>query len=99
MALLVHWHGQVDQIAVHSDGALYELIERWFGEITSLRGTAPDSGSAGKRWDTAQKFLDYLEVNAEAYWQVPTFQLGAKGGEQRDELLDDGDDEDRFESA
>src|SRR6185503_18368583 len=35
MALLIHWLGQLDQTTVRTDLALYELIERWFGEVTT----------------------------------------------------------------
>ena len=44
-----------------------------FARWASTRPTRP---AARKRWDTARKFLDYLEANAETYWQPPQFQLG-----------------------
>src|SRR6185369_10160600 len=81
MALLIHWLGQVDQGAVRTDVELFELIERWFTEVI-VRAAADvnDTKAARRHWDTAQKFIDYLEVNAEVHWQVPSFQLGTKGG-------------------
>jgi hypothetical protein len=103
MALLVHWLGQADRIGLaRADASLHDLIERWFGEITSLADVpAGDAEPGRKRWDTARKFLDYLEANAEAYWHAPRFQLGGKNGaaSRGEAAVEDEDDADRFESA
>ena len=109
MALLVHWVGQADRIGLaRADASWHDLAERWFGETTSLAGVDPtDAAAARKRWDTARKFLDYLEANAESYWQPPQFRLNAKngknGGKQQERALagDESEEEDgdRFESA
>ena len=32
-----------------------------------------------ERWPLARKFLDYLEANAEEYWQVPRLRAGRRG--------------------
>src|SRR5438874_5928235 len=79
MALLVHWLSQADAIGLlEADASWHDLAERWFGETTSLAGLdASDGAAAGKRWDIARKFLDYLEANAETYWRPPQFRLGA----------------------
>ena len=34
--------------------------------------------AAPQRWPLARKFLDYLEANAEEYWQVPRFEMAAE---------------------
>ena len=31
-----------------------------------------------QRWALSRKFLDYLEANAEEYWQVPRFEMAAE---------------------
>src|SRR6185369_13859703 len=82
MALLMHWLSQADAVGlVEADASWHELAERWFSETTSLCGTDKcDPNSARKRWDSARKFLDYLEANAESYWRPPTFALGPSGG-------------------
>ncbi len=36
------------------------------------------SAAARQRWPLARKFLDYLEANAEEYWQVPRFEMAAE---------------------
>jgi hypothetical protein len=107
MALLVHWLSQADRIGlVRADASWHDLAERWFGEAASLSGIDPgDAAAARKRWDTARKFLDYLEANAESYWRPPQFRLGTKpNGGSRAELQASGTDEEddeegRFKSA
>ena len=102
MALLVHWLSQAEEIGlVKADVSWHELVERWFNEMTSLADLDPADQAAGrKRWDTARKFLDYLEANAETYWQPPQFKLGAaSGGNGGGELQADDEEEGRFESA
>ncbi len=102
MALLVHWLGQADRLGLaRADASWHELAERWFGEISSLADVDPaDAPTARKRWDTARKFLDYLEANAESYWHAPQFRLGGVNGGKPAELLE-GDEPagDRFETA
>jgi hypothetical protein len=39
---------------------------------------ASPSPAASQRWPLARKFLDYLEANAEEYWQVPRFEMAAE---------------------
>src|SRR5262249_41285325 len=75
MALLVHWLSQADEISlVRADASWHELAERWVVKTTSLSSVDPaDAATARKRWDSARKFLDYLEANAESYWQPPQF--------------------------
>ncbi len=104
MALLVHWLAQAEAVGlIQADASWHDLAERWFSETTSLTGVdKADAAAARKRWDVAQKFLDYLEANAESYWRPPSFNLGGKNGKSAEpELPDDDDDDDanRFESA
>jgi hypothetical protein len=108
MALLIHWLGQAEQIGLErADASLHEQAQRWLGEMTTLAGLgASDAQGEFQRWDTARKFLDYLEANAEPFWDVPEFRLGGSknGNSPRTSAAgsideDDEDDEDRFESA
>jgi len=104
MALLVHWLSQADAVGLfEADASWHDLAERWFGETTSLAGLdASDTAAAGKRWDIARKFLDYLEANAEAYWNPPQFRLGPSSSPTAsgDALAEEEDeDAERFESA
>jgi hypothetical protein len=104
MALLVHWLSQADRIGlVRADASWHELAQRCMGQITSLAGSdSADPVSASKRWEIARKFLDYLEANAEFYWQPPRFELGGKTtAPARGETLTDpnNEEEDPYASA
>ncbi len=76
-------------------------------------GAPPPAGSQAPlpapqlRWPLARKFLDYLEANAEEYWQVPRFEMAAEvlgedasgePGDEEDEE-DESDDEDNVFGA
>ena len=71
MALMNHWLGQVDRIPLEQgDCSFQELTEAWVEQFQSqLDGGADDC------WDVLKKFFDYLEANAEEYWQAPEFEL------------------------
>jgi hypothetical protein len=105
MALLIHWLGQASNIGLErADASLHDLAQRWLGDMTSLAGLDPaDQADAARRWDTARKFLDYLEANAEQFWNVPSFSLGnhKPNGHARSEPagLSEDDESSRFDSA
>jgi hypothetical protein len=101
MALLVHWLSQADDVGlVEADASWHELVERWLMQMTSLVGLdATDKVAARKRWDSARKFLDYLEANAETYWQPPKFRLGGKGKNGGQEPVEEEEEGDTYESA
>jgi hypothetical protein len=65
-------------------------------EPAGSKGGAPATTStplpATQAWPLARKFLDYLEANAEDYWQVPQFEMAAEAmgdGEPRDDRDDE----------
>ncbi|MEX2173627.1 MAG: hypothetical protein WD872_04645 [Pirellulaceae bacterium] len=97
MALLIHWLGQAERIGLErADASLHDLAHRWLGEMTSLSDVDPaDTATAVCRWDTARKFLDYLEANAEGFWNVPEFSLagGKSGGSTRNGHAEEADDD------
>ncbi|HEV3344215.1 MAG TPA: hypothetical protein VG125_27815, partial [Pirellulales bacterium] len=101
MALLMQWVARAHEVALtDGDHSFHDLALRWF----ALAGQAETSAgpSAGGGWRLAKKFLDYLEANAEAHWEVPEFDLDAgrhraAGGESpaaADRRAGDGPDED-----
>src|SRR5262249_35063231 len=82
MALLVNWVGQAEQVPLEEGPhSFHHLSLRWllgvvFPPSPPLRGRGeqgpPLPRSRGEGGLTlAQKFFDYLEANAEDYWQVP----------------------------
>ena len=82
MALLVQWLGQGEEIAlVEEDYSFHDLALVWME--TLWQHETPAAGAAAapppqQRWPLARKFLDYLEANADEYWQVPHFEMAAE---------------------
>ncbi|OYV90111.1 MAG: hypothetical protein B7Z73_06380, partial [Planctomycetia bacterium 21-64-5] len=54
------------------------------GRPTASSGTATDAASG---WRLAKKFLDYLEANAEQFWEVPELDLLAGRNQAHDDEL------------
>jgi hypothetical protein len=83
MALLMTWLGQVEQVPLE-DGpsSFHALALEWMLALTS-----PADGADA--WPLVKKFIDYLEANAEDYWQVPTLEVSgpAERGEEAAEGL------------
>ncbi|HWB09431.1 MAG TPA: hypothetical protein VG826_09415 [Pirellulales bacterium] len=76
MALLMQWVARSQEVPLtDGDHSFQSLALRWF----ALAGRAePGPGASSVNgWPLAKKFLDYLEANAEAYWEVPEFDLAA----------------------
>lgn len=115
MALLVQWLSQAEEIGlVDDDYSFHELALLWMEDLWRIESadTASEGGSiqrpvikpeasATPRWPLARKFLDYLEANAEDYWQVPHFDMAAEifGDEQQQEEEPEADDEDNLFGA
>ena len=88
MALLVQWLSQAERDPADRGGLFLlrpgpRLDGGTVGTATDGAAAARQAGSrpaaAADRWALARKFLDYLEANAEQYWQVPQFELAAAG--------------------
>jgi hypothetical protein len=99
MALLMSWLSRAETIGLeHGDASFHDLAQRWVTATTATGDATPET--AVKAWDSARKFLDYLEANAEGLWHVPRLDLGgAKRAARASEQDDEDDDLDRFESA
>ena len=105
-ALLVQWLGQAEQAPL-ADGeySFHDLAVRW---VTLLRNAAeqPLEGMppAAECWKLIAKFFDYLEANAEDYWDVPRFDLAPDNSALKapgDDALgpDDEEDQDLYSAA
>ncbi|NQU20006.1 MAG: hypothetical protein HQ567_01890, partial [Candidatus Nealsonbacteria bacterium] len=81
MALLVQWLSRAEEIPLAEENHSFcDLALRWMEDLWRKRDeTDRQAGTgqtdAGQRWDLSRKFLDYLEANAEEYWEVPDFEL------------------------
>ncbi|MEZ6133969.1 MAG: hypothetical protein R3C53_03565 [Pirellulaceae bacterium] len=72
MALLVHWLGQADRVGLEKgDDSFSDLARRWMQQLEHQLQDCPNPD-----WSVAHKFFDYLEANAEHFWQPPVFRLG-----------------------
>lgn len=94
MALLVHWLGQAERVGLQKgDDSFSDLARRWMQKFEyHLQTEGPDAKLDS---NVAQKFFDYLEANADHFWQPPEFRLGKgrrrTGGELADSAGDDLD--------
>ncbi|HXG12165.1 MAG TPA: hypothetical protein VNK04_20590 [Gemmataceae bacterium] len=86
MALLVNWLGQAEQVPLaEGEHSFHTLALRWLlgltrGGVMGGRGEREDRDAAHpsslspEAWSLIKKFFDYLEANAEEYWEVPTLE-------------------------
>lgn len=96
MSLLMHWLSQSQEVAL-DDGSysFFALVLRWMQELWQPLRDEQAVAPPEKRWTMARKFLDYLEANADEYWQVPQFDLSrpaqatTNGGPDHEEEEDD----------
>ena len=90
--LLIHWLSQAEHNSLEQgESSFHRLAERWMIETRQLDGHSPndssESAAAGvspEQWTRMQKFLDFLEANAEHFWQVPALEIGAARGPTAD---------------
>jgi hypothetical protein len=90
LALLMTWVSQAEQVPLEEgDHSFHVLALRWMlgvcGPVAaagsskeSIRGLTPQG-----RLELAVKFFDYLEANAEDYWNVPRLDVLGTGASQR----------------
>jgi hypothetical protein len=90
LALLTSWIGQVEQVPLEDGAASYHTLAlRWMLALTQP-DRPPEEAAASlsveQRRDIVCKFFDYLEANAEEYWQVP--ELESDEDEEEEEETD-----------
>jgi hypothetical protein len=99
MALLIQWLSQANTIALEEqDYSFHQLATAW---MENLLDSGADHGhdertlDPAQRWPLARKLLDFIEANAEQYWEVPTLELaeasrraGAAEEPAEDEAID-----------
>jgi hypothetical protein len=92
LALLINWVGQAEQVPL-DDGvySFHALALRWMLALTQPAESgdvAPPALPLPQRRELVVKFFDYLEANAEEYWQAPALdnveQLGMPQEEEGD---------------
>ena len=87
MALLIHWLSQANVIGLQqADSSFHNLAFRWVVEQKKLLlangsshedGTSTDANPESPEaiWNRIAKFYDFVEANADQYWDVPDFTL------------------------
>lgn len=101
MALLVHWLSQAEEIGLaEGPHAFHALAIRWLEAIWAQSESAEAMAVSGpdRRWAATRRFLDFLEANAESYWQVPQLEVGgqslARGSTRFESAQEEGSSED-----
>jgi hypothetical protein len=98
-SLLMTWLSQAEEVSlVEGDHSFHQLALRWMLGIGLAAAAAP----TGKPLlELVVKFFDFLEANADDYWQVPRLDVlgtGEDSADEGDEDRDDEDDDDQQES-
>ncbi len=92
MALMLQWVSQADYTPLEDgDASFHPLALRWLRAVEEReRVTGAD------QWPLVAKFFAHLEASADAYWQVPTFELTDDAPDDDDLALadDEADDDD-----
>jgi hypothetical protein len=79
LALLMSWLSQVEQVPLE-DGiySFPALARRWLLAVTNPPAKAEGEGPVAEvDFGLVQKFFDYLEANADEYWDVPDLGLAS----------------------
>ncbi len=115
-ALLVHWLSQAEDIPLQmGDSSFHDLVYLWILEQKNLLRNQQDDTepaatmqSPDEVWNRIRKFYDFIEANADYYWDVPQFQAKPKsttadhdsiGLDELDELINEDSDDDLFDAA
>lgn len=104
MALLMTWLGQFESMPLEDgEHSFHQLALRWMLELCAAAGVGGESralpehgvsgptAGAGGGTALARKFFDYLEANAEEFWNVPRLDILGLGEDAYGEE-EDGDD-------
>ncbi len=83
MALMLQWVSQVEYTPLEDgDASFHPLALRWLRTVEDYEHT-----SGIDQWPLVSKFLQHLEASAEAYWQVPKFELiGSHDEDEADDI-------------
>ncbi|MFV2068380.1 MAG: hypothetical protein ACC645_15530, partial [Pirellulales bacterium] len=106
MALMMQWIGQAERMPLEQGEVSFSrLVDRWLQSVERMGRRRNDPLAT---WHQIRKFLEYLEANAQPYWDVPESlaRHGASTSSTSDELADaayepseDEDDEQELFSA
>ncbi|MDR3182015.1 MAG: hypothetical protein LBT89_03695 [Planctomycetaceae bacterium] len=113
MALLMHWLSHSEKIPlIEGDYSFHSILLRWMEQLWRDKNDVPKTPRRQtirnvpplpfeERWQLTQKFFDFLEANADEYWEVPTLELEDewfakdKGSKKKDGKKTGGDKADK----
>jgi hypothetical protein len=102
-SLLMTWLSQADEVQlVEGDHSFHQLALRWMLGISLAAAAAKNNAPL---LELVVKFFDYLEANADDYWQVPRLDILGTGGDDAVDGVrvrieaDEDDDEESIYSA
>ncbi len=99
MALMMQWLTAAAEVPlVDLEHSFHALALRW---LRTLWARTDEGSSSDSKWQLTRKFHDYLEANAEQWWETPRWALNESGREPVDSLShpDDDEEEDVFGAA
>jgi hypothetical protein len=83
MALLMNWLGQAEQVSLEDGVYSFSALSlQWMMSLT----TRDDPEKPG--FALVRKFFDFLEANAEDYWQVPSLDSNGTADKEKEEKED-----------
>lgn len=93
LALLTSWIGQAEQVPLEDGNASYHTLAlRWMLALTQPNENREIAESVSLTWSQRReivgKFFDYLEANAEEYWEVPNLDTLEKEEEEDEDLFE-----------
>ncbi|MFW6170958.1 MAG: hypothetical protein ACODAD_10750, partial [Planctomycetota bacterium] len=81
MALLIRWLNQAEYVSLErADSSFHELIQKWLVGLLDVSETVEARDLPQSPRVLIRRFFDFLEANAEEYWNVPCFELRASSG-------------------
>ena len=77
MALLIHWVGQAERVGLEQgEDSFHELALVWLSNVFQQRHEDEGETPVSDAWNEFRRLFDYIEANADTYWDVPNFELG-----------------------
>ena len=77
MALLIHWLNQADHVPLErADSSFHQIAQKWLVKLLNAVKSGDEASLPQSPRSLVRKFFDYLEANAEEYWNAPRFRIG-----------------------
>lgn len=104
MALLIRWLDQAGHVPLErADSSFHQLVQKWLVSLLDVSETPEAANLPHSPHTLIRRFFDFLEANAEEYWEVPQFDLRTSEGRAEDHTAltsgpDDEEDENENEN-